>query len=427
MSPPDPVVMKFGGSSVADLERLQQCARRIVERATSQPVVVVVSAMGRTTNELLAKARALIDPPPARELDMLLSTGERGSMTLLALAIAGLGRQAISLTGSQCGIITDHQHGRARVVEVRPFRVLDELAAGHIVIIGGFQGVSYKREVTTLGRGGSDTTAVALAAALGADCEIYSDVDGVYSADPREVPDAQRLDSLSYGEMQALARAGAKVLHAQAVQLAEERGIAIYARHSLHGVGGETVIRKNPPARPGVRAVASDASILAIRMSVATCLPGNVPKAMLGLGSLGLRNLRVDGHGASGFLSQAQRTDSSEALARLGGWARGLGRDLAKLECIEGLALVSCVGSALEENPEVIRRACDGLRSAMVAIHEVHTDTHNLAFVVGCEQRSAALRALHDTFIARPGGDPGARDFPARMTGEPPPADPAFL
>lgn len=394
--------MKFGGSSVADLERIQHCARRVVERAALQPVVVVVSAMGKTTNELLAMARALIDPPPARELDMLLSTGERGSMTLLALAIAALGRQAISLTGSQCGIITDHQHGRARIVEVRPFRVLDELAAGHIVIIGGFQGVSYKREVTTLGRGGSDTTAVALAAALDADCEIYSDVDGVYSADPREVPDAQRLDSLSYGEMQALARAGAKVLHAQAVQLAEERGIAIYARHSRPEVTGESVIRKNPPSRPGVRAVASDPSVLAIRLSLRTCLPEHVLKVIHGVGSLGLRYLRLDGHGATGFLSQAQRTDSSEALARLGVFARDLGRDLAGLECIEGLALVSCIGSALEESPEVITRACESLRSAAVAIREVHTDTHSLAFVVASEQRSAAVRALHDAFIARP-------------------------
>ena len=206
--------MKFGGSSVADLERLRHVARRVVERAAQQPVVVVVSAMGKTTDALLTQARALADPPPARELDMLLTTGEREAMTLLAIAIQSLGRRAISLTGSQCGIITDHQHGRARIMEVRPFRIDDELAAGNIVIVGGFQGVSYKREVTTLGRGGSDTTAVALAAALAADCEIYSDVDGVYSADPSEVPDARRIPEISYETMQALARAGARVLHA---------------------------------------------------------------------------------------------------------------------------------------------------------------------------------------------------------------------
>jgi aspartate kinase len=260
--------MKFGGSSVADLERLGRVARRVVERAAVQPVVVVVSAMGKTTDALLRQARTLSDPPPARELDMLLSTGERESMTLLAIAIHALGRQAISLTGSQCGIITDHQHGRARIIEVRPFRILDELAAGHIVIVGGFQGVSYKREVTTLGRGGSDSSAVALAAALSADCEIYSDVDGVYSADPSEVPDAQRLPEISYDTMQALARAGAKVLHAQAVQLAEERGIAIYARHSRPEHTGETVIRRNPAAIPGVLAIASDPAVAALQLSL---------------------------------------------------------------------------------------------------------------------------------------------------------------
>lgn len=395
--------MKFGGSSVADLERIRHCARRVVERAAVQPVVVVVSAMGQTTNELLAMARALIDPPPARELDMLLSTGERGSMTLLALAIAALGRQAISLTGSQCGIITDHQHGRARIVEVRPFRVLDELAAGNIVIIGGFQGVSYKRDVTTLGRGGSDTTAVALAAALDADCEIYSDVDGVYSADPREVGDAQRLDTVSYGEMQALARAGAKVLHAQAVLLAEERGIAIYARHSRPDVVGETVIRKNPPSRPGVRAVASDASVVAVNMSFRTGRIHHVPEALRSIGPLGLRHLRISGRSVSGFLSQAQRTDSTDALVRLGTFARELGDDLIDLECVEGFALVSCIGSGLEENPQVVARAHECLHSAAVVVREVHTDAHSLTFLVASEQRVHAVRALHSVFIGRRG------------------------
>ena len=393
--------MKFGGSSVADLDRLRQVARRVVERAASQPVVVVVSAMGKTTNELLALARALVDPPPARELDMLLSTGERSSMTLLAIAISALGRQAISLTGSQCGIITDHQHGRARIVEVRPFRVLDELAAGHIVIVGGFQGVSYKREVTTLGRGGSDTTAVALAAAIGADCEIYSDVDGVYSADPREVPDAVRLDVLSYGEMQALARAGAKVLHAQAVQLAEERGIAIYARHSHPDVRGETVIRRNPALGAGVRAVASETSVLAVRLSLRTGSSRHVPTLIREVGPLGLRYLRIDERGAAGFLSQTQRTDCSEVLARLGALARGLAGDLAALECREDVGLVSCIGSGLEDNPELVVRACERLRAAEVAVRELHSDTHSLSFVVPGPQRVRAVQVLHDAFLAR--------------------------
>lgn len=395
--------MKFGGSSVADLERIQQVARRVVLRAAAQPVVCVVSAMGKTTNELLAMARRLVDPPPARELDMLLSTGERGAMTLLAIAISALGRQAISLTGSQCGIITDHQHGRARIVEVRPFRVLDELAAGNIVIVGGFQGVSYKREVTTLGRGGSDTTAVALAAALGADCEIYSDVDGVYSSDPREVPDAQRLDTLSYAEMQALARAGAKVLHAQAVQLAEEREIAIYARHSDPALAGETVIRRAPPTGPGVRAVACDASILRIHLSIESCLSRHVQAVTREVGPLGLRYLRIDERGAAGLLARAQRTDSSEVLARLGTFARTLGGDLRALDCLDGSALVSAIGSGLEDRPELVQRACEVLARSGVRIREMHTDTHSLAFVVPAEDRATAVNALHEALVPRRG------------------------
>lgn len=394
--------MKFGGSSVADLDRLRQVARRVVDRAAVQPVVVVVSAMGKTTNALLAQARALVDPPPLRELDMLLSTGEREAMTLLAIAIHALGRRAISLTGSQCGIITDHQHGRARIIEVRPFRILDELAAGHIVIVGGFQGVSYKREVTTLGRGGSDTSAVALAAALSADCEIYSDVDGVYSADPGEVPEARRLPELAYDTMQALARAGAKVLHAQAVQLAEERGIAIYARHSRLEQPGETVIRRNPAPATGVLAVTSDA-VAALALLL---VPGHdhltptlPPRLAAGLAPLGLRALHVDERGATGLLSWTQRTDAAEIPARVGALARELRPNLLELRCEDGLALVSCVGVGLEDRPDITTQACEVLRAAGVVVRQLITDARSLAFVVASGQRLLAVRQLHAALV----------------------------
>ncbi len=390
--------MKFGGSSVADLERLRQVARRVVDRAAAQPVVVVVSAMGKTTNALLAQARALADPPPARELDMLLSTGEREAMTLLAIAIHALGRRAISLTGSQCGIITDHQHGRARIIEVRPFRILDELAAGHIVIVGGFQGVSYKREVTTLGRGGSDSSAVALAAALSADCEIYSDVDGVYSADPSEVPDAHRIPELAYDTMQALARAGAKVLHTQAVQLAEERGIAIYARHSRPEHRGETIIRRNPAPANGVLAVTSDA-VAALQLVLVPGRTHLAPRLAISLAPLGLRALHVDERGATGLLSWTQRTDAAEIPARIGALASELRNDLLELRCDDDLALVSCVGVGLEDRPDVATQACEVLRSAGVTVRQVLTDARALAFVVSAAQRLLAVRELHATLI----------------------------
>src|SRR3970040_22694 len=205
------VVQKYGGSSVADVQNLRQVAERVMRtRNQWHPVVVVVSAMGDTTDDLLATAKQVSQNPSRRELDMLLSAGERISMGLLSMAIRELGGDAISFTGSQSGIITNDRHVDARIVEVRPYRVQDELARGKIVVIAGYQGVSYKREVTTLGSGASDTTAVAMAAALGADyCEICSDVDGVYTADPRVVPDARRIGSWSYEETQEMAEAGA--------------------------------------------------------------------------------------------------------------------------------------------------------------------------------------------------------------------------
>src|SRR5438094_10119428 len=237
-------------------------------------VVVVVSAMGDTTDELLARARQVSAKPERRELDMLLTAGERIAMALLSMAIRELGGDAISFTGSQSGIITNDRHVDARISEVRPVRVQVELASGKIVVIAGYQGVSYRRDVTTLGRGGSDTTAVAMAAALGAEyCEICSDVDGVYTADPRVVPNAQRIGTLTYEETQELAESGAKVLNAQAVEFAKERGIAIYApatRSPLPGAdpaADGTVVRRSPPRLPGaVAGVASERDILVVTM-----------------------------------------------------------------------------------------------------------------------------------------------------------------
>src|SRR5262245_21742172 len=234
------VVQKYGGSSVADVARIRKVAERVMEtRRQGHDVVVVVSAMGDTTDELLALAKEVSANPDRRELDMLLTAGERISMALLSIAIRELGGEAISFTGSQSGIITNDPDIDARIVEVRPFRVQDELARGRIVVVAGDQGVSYRREVTTLGRGGSDTTAVAMAAALDAEyCEICSDVDGVYTADPRVVPAAQRIGALSYEETQELAESGAKVLNAQAVEFAKEKGIAIYARATASPLPG---------------------------------------------------------------------------------------------------------------------------------------------------------------------------------------------
>src|SRR3954453_4356373 len=245
------IVQKYGGSSVADVEKIGRVADRVVAaKREGHDVVVVVSAMGKTTDGLIELARRAAESgggggePPRRELDMLVSTGERVTMALLSIAIHARGHDAISFTGSQSGILTNDRHFDARIIEVRPHRIHDELARGRIVIVAGYQGMSYKREITTLGRGGSDTTAVALAAALAAErCEIYSDVDGVYSADPRVVGDPKHLPDMDLSMLGEMAEAGAKVLNAQAVEWARRSKIVIHARKTADPVGGarETV------------------------------------------------------------------------------------------------------------------------------------------------------------------------------------------
>src|SRR5437763_5886016 len=270
------VVQKYGGSSVADVAKLKTVADRVMRtRAAGHDVAVVVSAMGDTTDDLLGLAKQVSPNPDRRELDMLLTAGERISMALLSMAIREMGGDSVSFTGSQSGIITNDRHADARIIEVRPIRVQDELSRGKIVVIAGYQGMSYRRDVTTLGRGGSDTTAVAMAAALGAEyCEICSDVDGVYTADPRVVPAARRIGTLSYEETQELAESGAKVLNAQAVEFAKEKGIAIYARATVSALPGAApspdgpVVRTHAPRTPGtVVGVASEREILLLESS----------------------------------------------------------------------------------------------------------------------------------------------------------------
>jgi aspartate kinase len=269
------VVQKYGGSSVADLAKLSRVADWVVaSKRAGDSIVVVVSAMGKTTDELLGLAQRAAQSagdeqaPARRELDMLLSVGERISMALLSIAVQARGEAAVSLTGSQSGIITNDRHFDARIIEVRPHRIEDELHHGKIVIVAGYQGMSYKREITTLGRGGSDTTAVALAAALAAErCEIYSDVDGVYSADPRRVPDARHLPELDFTTMQEMAECGAKVLHARAVEWAKQQKIAIYARktadYARHGAGPQT--RVHDGAGESARAIVVDPKVALLR------------------------------------------------------------------------------------------------------------------------------------------------------------------
>ena len=280
------IVQKYGGSSVADVQKIGLVADRVaVAKRAGHDVVVVVSAMGKTTDELIGLARRAAETagagaePPRRELDMLVSTGERVTMALLSIAIHARGHDAISFTGSQSGILTNDRHFDARIIEVRPHRIQDELSRGRIVIVAGYQGMSYKREITTLGRGGSDTTAVALAAALGAErCEIYSDVDGVYSADPRVVTDPKHLPDMDLSMLGEMAEAGAKVLNAQAVEWARRSKIVIHARKTADPVGGgrETIasddgeIARSEDENRNVRAIVGIGGVMVARVASAS-------------------------------------------------------------------------------------------------------------------------------------------------------------
>lgn len=396
-----PVVMKFGGSSVADLRAVAAVAEIVVARAKTQPVVVVVSAMGKTTNRLVQEAQTLSPNPSLRELDMLLTTGERHSMALLAIAIQAKGQAACSLTGSQCGILTTHRHGDAQVMEARPFRIQDELHAGKVVVVGGFQGVSYQREVTTLGRGGSDTSAVVLAAALGADCELYSDVDGVYSSDPRVVSDAKHLASLSHDEMLALSRAGARVLHATAVAYAKARNVAIYAKSTKDPQGRFTRIGSAPQSSP-ITAVAHDPSIARISLRCRGRLaPPAIAALSSELGPLALRFLSVTPEGLFGYLSLSSRDDAAHVQAKIGDAVAKLEAEhdtqWTDIEFDAGLAQVSCIGR--NDDQPLFTQIEDLANQAAIELHAVHRDATAVHTVVASQVHQQWVQTLHAALV----------------------------
>ncbi len=391
------VVQKFGGSSVADIEKIRRVAEKVKARKQrGDQLVVVVSAMGDTTDELLALAKKVSPDPPRRELDMLLTCGERISMALLSMALQEIGVPAISFTGSQSGIITNDAHAQARIVEVRPFRIQDELAQGKVVIVAGYQGVSYKREVTTLGRGGSDTTAVALAAALGADCEIYSDVDGVFSADPRVVPDAKKLASLSYDEMQELASAGAKVLNAQAVEFARQKGIVILAR-STFGQGSGTIISDQVPSESRVKAVASESDMIVLSAEG----EGNHLPELLDF--LDARAVRGRALSFDGMTPRTGATLVSVPIQDVHG-LEALERDIASRFCgrvsvKQNLGSVTCVGAGINADWSCMRRALQAAEELRAVVHAVSTSPLQLTLVVDKPHLPELTRRLHRELI----------------------------
>jgi aspartate kinase len=403
------VVQKYGGSSVADAASIRRVARRIVDtyQAGSQ-VAVVVSAMGDTTDELIDLARQVSPAPPARELDMLLTAGERMSMALLAMAISDLGLEARSFTGSQAGVITDSAHGRARIIDVTPGRIQAALADGAIPIVAGFQGVSQDtKDITTLGRGGSDTTAVALAAALNAEvCEIYTDVDGIFTSDPRMVPTARLIPRITYEEMLELAASGAKVLHLRCVEYARRFDLPIHVRSSFATKEGTWVVSDTrneddveQPIISGVTHDLNDAKVTVVgvpdRPGEAAAIFGTLADAGINLDMI-VQNVSVEVTGLTDVTFTCPRGDGERALASLRSSQDTIG--FADLRYDDAIAKVSLIGAGMRSHPGVSATFFRALAEAGVNVEMISTSEIRISVVTRESQVSTAVNAVHKAF-----------------------------
>lgn len=395
------IVQKYGGTSVADIDKIKLIADKIAKtKKEGYNIAVVVSAIGKTTNQLIEMARLISPDPPKRELDMLLSTGERTTMALLCIALHELGIEAVSLTGSQAGIVTNDVHNDAKVIEVRPFRVQDEMEKGKVVVVGGFQGVSYRRDITTLGRGGSDTTAVALAAALNAErCEIYSDVPGVFSADPSIVAAAEHLPEISYQQMQEMSLAGAKVMNAAAIQFAKESNIAIYARSTFEP-GKETVIRRLPTGTTkGVKAIVSELEIVRIRLSGINA--GDSFKNILSF----FRDKQIPIKELNYFISSENKANISFIISysNIYSWAKvkehllNILPELIQFE--ENLSAVSIIGEGLTNDVDILNDTISYLEESQIKIFGIATTSFRISIMVERERIKEAVILCHKKWV----------------------------
>jgi aspartate kinase len=404
------VVMKFGGTSVADAERIKRAARRIVaQRDRGNRVVAVLSARGQTTDELIAMAEEVSPIPDRREMDMLLSTGERISCALCAMAINDLGHRAISLTGSQAGIVTDTSHTRARILDVRADRIREALGEDRIVLVAGFQGVSTSRDVTTLGRGGSDTTAVAVAAAIGADvCEIYTDVAGVFTADPRIVPDARKLPFVSFEEMLEMSASGAKVLQLRSVEYARNHGVRIHCRSSFDEAPGTFVLGEDETMeRPLVTAVTHSTDEARITLLGVPDRPGAAAAIFVALADAGCNidtiiqnEPREEGRDAEVSFTLPQE-DLPGAEMALGPVIQELG--VQSVDTDRRIGKVSIVGAGMRSHPGVAAKVFQTLAEGGINIEMISTSPIKISCVIREEFVNDAVRALHAAFELSPG------------------------
>jgi len=397
------IVQKYGGSSVADAEKIKNVARRIVEtRDKGNEVVVVVSAMGETTDELIQLARQVNPEPEERELDVLLSTGEIVSSTLLAMALHSLGCKAVSLTGFQAGIKTDTAYSKARILHVEPKRVIEELEKGNVVIVAGFQGMTKDMDITTLGRGGSDTTAVALAAALKAQiCQIYTDVEGVFTADPRLVPGARKLSEISYEEMLELATSGAKVMHSRAVELGEVYNMPILVASSFSDKSG-TIIHGGIPmeVRNKVRGIAHDLNVAKITVVGVPDKPG-IASAIFE--SLAKANISVDTIVQNASINKitdltftVARGDLDKAMSLV----RPIAKSIGAKECVSDstLAKVSIIGTGMQNTPGYAANMFRALSGQGINIQLITTSEIRITCIIGEDRVKDAVKTLHKAF-----------------------------
>ncbi|HEY5023598.1 MAG TPA: aspartate kinase [Acidimicrobiales bacterium] len=397
------VVQKYGGTSVGDAERVRAVADHVARtRRQGADVVVVVSAMGKTTDDLIRLAGDVSSVQPPRELDMLLTSGERVSMALLCMALAGLGVDAVSYTGSQAGIITDTTHLKAKIVEVKADRLRSALDEGRVPVVAGFQGVSLERDVTTLGRGGSDTTAVALAAALGAEvCEIYTDVSGVFSADPRIVPEARRLARVSYEEMLDIAASGGRVLALRSVEFARNHGVPLHVRSSFTWEPGTWVVEEEPSMEQAVvTAVTHDISEAKVTVTGVPDKPGIAARLFRALADCDVnvdtivQNTSV--HGTTDISFTVPKIDLADSLevARVLAPEIGAGEVMAD----DGVAKVSLVGAGMRSHPGVSATMFEVLATAAINIEMISTSSIRLTCVVRADRVEEAVRLLHQAF-----------------------------
>jgi aspartate kinase len=402
------IVQKYGGSSVADAEGLKRVAKRIVEtRKAGHEVVVVVSAMGDTTDELLDLAEKVVPVPSGRELDMLLTAGERISMALLAMAIKSLGMEARSYTGSQAGMITDAQHGSARIVDVTPKRVRDALDSGYVAIVAGFQGFNRGTgDITTLGRGGSDTTAVALAAALDADvCEIYTDVDGIFTADPRVVPAARKIDRISSEEMLELAASGAKVLYIRAVEYARRHGVTLHVRSSFNN--NEGTIVTNPKdgeivEESVITGVAADLSEAKITVVGVPDIPGKaaqiftiVAKTNANIDMI-VQNVSTATTGRTDISFTLPKSDAATVITALTAEQAEAGFD--SLQHDDQIGKLAVVGAGMRTSAGVTAKLFTALFDAGINIEMISTSEIRISVVTRADTVNEAMRVVHKAF-----------------------------